>query len=981
MSVARPLWLLSTYSAAAAGAVILVSALAAGEGGGGQDWTPIAFGAGVIVTSAAVLTPYRLQRRNHWPHWIGAGVLALLALAAMRLAPQFAPGAALATALILSMAISDRGGWAPALLASALVGIGILGVVHHDPHSPTDWLAMLSSVGALEGLAAILLGLGSLSRSTSVNPTRAPGGPPWLPISVFAVLMSLVFANAVWLLSHEDDAQRAEQEAYTAKLAQLVQLHLVWCDKVSRQLAHEVAASDESSDWRARFRERTEHLGGSEVTVERFRTAARPLPPGLWDEFRAGLSGTGDGSQQLFLPDADVGEAIAFLHCVKGDEGILFTVPLNRIRERAIDAAVTLPEYRHELIGGLRADDGASEPSEHYRKPFEAGDLTLDMVTRTTGSSMASRLTPRLANILGSFVVISIVSVAVGLLQRERRQKVVAQQSGQQIEDFLEYAPSVAVMTLDSDGCFLTFNAAAAEITGYRRDELRHGNNITVLLSQDELEGLEARCPNRQSRSAVARQMLSEISQAWEALSTRGVDSGRVERRAWQIRRANGGVRAVQLAARLIRDGSGKDERYFVVGFDVTGRVAAQEAWTLRARRAEEEEADAREAERKMSDLLAIVSHEVKTPLTAIRLSVEELARSVTIESGGPSSGKGREIDGILRQVDHIDRLAKDLLDEDQIRRGQLAVHHKPAKLADAFDELSGLWRLASASDVKVRMRLTGDPSLECSIDRDRFIQAARNLIVNALKATTRGEVDVELHQAVEGNLACVRLTVRDTGPGFPPDKMEWLSKLRAGANLLTKSSHGGSGRGLRITYGIVRAMNGVLDVRSAVGEGTTFTLTLERPLGSHSWPAEPPSRGGASGARPLAGMRILIAEDSEEIRRLADALLTREGAEVRAVPDGPAAVREEQAARAAGKSFDIILLDYFMGESTNDPTGLDTARDLRDAGCTVPMIALTAVKPDVVLDHELDGAFEEVIAKPFEPRELIALCQRYRRA
>jgi two-component system OmpR family sensor kinase len=222
-----------------------------------------------------------------------------------------------------------------------------------------------------------------------------------------------------------------------------------------------------------------------------------------------------------------------------------------------------------------------------------------------------------------------------------------------------------------------------------------------------------------------------------------------------------------------------------------------------------EQLAAARQAER---DFLLSVSHELKTPLTAIRgyaegltdgaFGPEEAGRTIALESG------------------RLERLVRDLLDLARMNRSAFAVGSEPVDLAEVAREAVRRHE-SSARTFDVELAATGEEAW-VSADHDRVLQVASNLVENALRETPAGG------RVTVASAAAGTLSVADTGPGIPPEDVPHAFERFYLYDKIGKDRPVGSGLGLAIVAQLARAMGGSVRVESSLGQGTTFVVTLE---------------------------------------------------------------------------------------------------------------------------------------------------------
>lgn len=263
---------------------------------------------------------------------------------------------------------------------------------------------------------------------------------------------------------------------------------------------------------------------------------------------------------------------------------------------------------------------------------------------------------------------------------------------------------------------------------------------------------------------------------------------------------------------------------FTVVLRDITERMRAEEE---RARLLERERharksaetafEEARKANRHRDEILGMVTHDLRSPLTGIVLGA-----TAALRRGDLDEEAGRRVTAIRREAERMSRLIQDLLDVASIGAGQFAIRTRPCDAAEVIRESTELFQ-AGAEDrnVELEVDVPGDlPGIR--VDRDRISQVVGNLLSNALKFTPEGG-KVVVRATTRG--AAVRVSVRDTGPGIPPKDQDQLfhrfwqpspDRKRASAGL-----------GLAIARGIVEAHGGEIWVESEDGQGSTFHFTV----------------------------------------------------------------------------------------------------------------------------------------------------------
>ena len=259
---------------------------------------------------------------------------------------------------------------------------------------------------------------------------------------------------------------------------------------------------------------------------------------------------------------------------------------------------------------------------------------------------------------------------------------------------------------------------------------------------------------------------------------------------------------------------------------DLRGRVAELDAANQRLQ----------DAQTQHDRFVAMVAHELRGPLNPI-INYAQIAKRRTISA----EMRDHYMDVIVEHAFRLNRLVDDLQTATRLSTGQFTIKREPCDLASALDELVESFRGTQRTHRFTLERPAGDVIAE--VDRDRIIQAVRNLIDNAVKYSAEGTA-VEVH--LSATAGAVGITVRDYGMGIPEAEMQRI--FEAFTRLGKSSEVAGSGLGLFITRGIAEAHGGELTVESGAGSerarGATFTLSLPR----HAPPGLAPSDPAASG-------------------------------------------------------------------------------------------------------------------------------------
>ncbi len=375
-------------------------------------------------------------------------------------------------------------------------------------------------------------------------------------------------------------------------------------------------------------------------------------------------------------------------------------------------------------------------------------------------------------------------------------------------------------------------------------------------------------------------------------------------------------------------------------------------------------------ANRSKTIFLANISHELRTPMTAILGYTEELQDRMTVR---PMPGvERRALETIRRNAQHMVSIIGDLLDVAKLESGKLSVERIPCVplriLANVVDLLGPK---AAAKHIDLQVACASPVPLTVLSDPLRLRQILLNLIDNAIKFTASGGVVVRVALREDERPQLV-IEIEDTGIGMSPEVLERLFRPFEQADLSTTRQYGGTGLGLAITRQLARMLGGDVVVASRVGEGSTFRATLDTgELGGvariASFDELPPEmvQPTNSASTERLGLRVLVVEDGRDNQRLIRHVLERAACVAEASDNGQACL-ERMAAPDA--DFDIVLMDMHMPVMD----GLTATARLRELGCRVPIVALTANAMESDRVACLAAGCDAFLTKPIDRRELL---------
>jgi PAS domain S-box-containing protein len=399
---------------------------------------------------------------------------------------------------------------------------------------------------------------------------------------------------------------------------------------------------------------------------------------------------------------------------------------------------------------------------------------------------------------------------------------------------------------------------------------------------------------------------------------------------------------------------------------DISDRVASERELRSQIESANLARNAAEEASRVKEEFLTTLSHEIRTPLNAVVGWTKILL------------GRPLEPAMVARALQVIDRnalaqmrLIDDMLDMARVMSGKLRLELRPVDLASiAFAAIDVVTPTAAAKRITVRSMIETDEPWVLG-DPDRLQQVVWNLLSNSIKFTEPGgTVTVEISPIQES----VQLKVTDTGAGIAADFLPVMFERFRQQDGSANRRHGGLGLGLSLVRQLVELHGGTVMAESAVGIGTTITVTL---------PSHHPVAMTATTEMPdadissLAGVRVLLVEDKDDSLEILTAALQQMGMTVKDARSAGEALARLDEARAAGALPDIIISD--IGLPDEDGYRLMQKLSLRDAmsGGEIPVIAVTAYGRPEDRARALAAGFRQHLAKPVTPAVLGAAILR----
>jgi PAS domain S-box-containing protein len=492
------------------------------------------------------------------------------------------------------------------------------------------------------------------------------------------------------------------------------------------------------------------------------------------------------------------------------------------------------------------------------------------------------------------------------------------------------------------DGIIMSWNPAAERILGYTADEAI-GQHIRLIIP-----------PERWSEEddVLARIRRGERVDHFETVR----------------RTKSGQLLNISLTVSPVRDAQGRVVGASKVARDVTDRKRSEAERERLLHSEKEARASAEQANRLKDDFLAVVSHELRSPLNAITgwaslLNTGRLDKDQT----------ARAIQTIIRNAEAQNQLIGDLLDVSRIVSGKLRLNIRTFQLSSVIEAALEVVRPAATAK-SIRLQPLLDPAATpVAGDPDRLQQVFWNLLSNAIKFTPSGGRVQIRSQRINSH---VEILVADTGKGIDANLLPLIfERFRQGESGTTRE-YGGLGLGLAIVRHLVELHGGTVKARSE-GPNKGAEFIVELPMLIASEPAEPegtrvhPRAGGIAGGamHSLSGLRVLVVDDEADAREVVSTILSQAGAEV------AAAASVAQAIDLIDQWHpDVLISDIGMpGEDGYDLIRKVRARSADQRG-QIPAVALTAFARTQDRLKVLSAGYQMHVPKPIEPIELVTV-------
>jgi signal transduction histidine kinase/ActR/RegA family two-component response regulator len=373
----------------------------------------------------------------------------------------------------------------------------------------------------------------------------------------------------------------------------------------------------------------------------------------------------------------------------------------------------------------------------------------------------------------------------------------------------------------------------------------------------------------------------------------------------------------------------------------------------------------AESADRAKSEFLAMMSHEVRTPLNGV------LGFASILENTRLDNDQRQSLDIIRNSGESLLVIINDILDLSRLEAGRMRLDAVPFELRKCIHDALAICAPPPDKDVKVESMIDTNVAEWVIGDDTRLRQTLINLLSNGVKFTRQGTVTLHVSRLEsESGREMLRVRVRDTGIGIPKEKLTELFKPFSQVDASSTRQFGGTGLGLAICKRLVELMGGAIAVESEVGKGSIFTFTLPATAAVEPGPSSSPENQDG----PASKLRVLIVEDIEVNLTLTRKMLAEIGYDADVAENG-----EECLRKLDTRTYDLILMDLHMPIMDGYAATCEIRRREHEQGSSehVHICALTANL--MARDREAcrEAGMDDFLGKPLRFEDLRAAIAR----
>jgi PAS domain S-box-containing protein len=475
-----------------------------------------------------------------------------------------------------------------------------------------------------------------------------------------------------------------------------------------------------------------------------------------------------------------------------------------------------------------------------------------------------------LAAMVGIALLGALTFLARTLKVKEEREEALKMRENQ-TREILDAATD-AYVQVDVKGCITGWNRSAERLFGWSEEEAIGVPAVGLLVASKDRDGADA----------VLGGLLSSAPGAADETT----DSRDLQRR-------DGSIFPVDASAWVTETELGQSVNVFVR--DTSVRRQTQEALALASERAVE-------ASRLKSEFLANMSHEIRTPMNGV-LGMTSLLLDTEL------TGEQHEYaETIFQSADALLTVINDILDFSKIEAGKMTIEPIDFEVRSLVEDVGELLsRAAQTKGVELINLIRPDVPTMVKGDPGRIRQVLLNLVNNAVKFTSVGEVVVSVSTIGNSSLPRLRFEVQDTGIGIAREDQSRMFDSFSQADTSSSRGFGGTGLGLAISKQLVGLMDGQIGLESEVGVGSTFWFELPVELSTSA------SLPVALDHSRVAGARILVVDDNRTNLSILSQTLKSWGTEPVCALSGEEAIQKIDAEVKDGQSFDLAILDLHM--------------------------------------------------------------------
>lgn len=573
-------------------------------------------------------------------------------------------------------------------------------------------------------------------------------------------------------------------------------------------------------------------------------------------------------------------------------------------------------------------------------RPAEDLVLLLNNIAKTSGESYTSGEWRHLKK-NGEIIIVEIISHALEFNNRKARHVMIndmtlrrkAEKELRKLSRAVEQSPNSVIIT-NPDGIIEYVNQPTLTLTGY---------------SKEELIGQTPRIFSTGEKSNDEYKLL------WQAIK-----SGKDWFGEFHNKKKNGELYWESASISPIFDKSNQIINFLAIKKDITESKKLSDDLIIAKERAEE-------SDRLKTAFLLNISHEIRTPMNGI-LGFAELLK----EPGLSGDTQLEYIDFIKKSSDRMLNIITDIVDISKIESGQMKVMISETNINAQIRNIHSLFLIECQNkgiELNSTAALTDEESIIMS-DRAKIFSILVHLLKNALKYTEKGTVEFGYTLKTEGGPGLLEFYVKDTGIGIPRNRQQAIFDRFVQADIADANAYQGAGLGLSISKAYAEMLGGNISVKSEVGVGSTFYLTLPFNSINKSIGDKKHEITSNQAADTIKKIKVLIVDDDESSAMFMSVLLKKNAKEILTAQNGLEAVEMYH----NNTDLDLIMMDMKMPVMD----GFEATRQIRQFDKNVIIIAQTAYGLSGDREKAIDAGCNDYISKPVSASNLIKLLFMY---